>query len=100
MPYGEVKRLSSEGSAEKARADAESRKREIRAFAKRLEGTTESSLTKNGAIRGEMVSADVDPGRADEMVSKLKAAAPAMREAGGEVSRAMDELDRKAAGAK
>lgn len=94
----ELKRISSKEAVDRIRADVARQTREIREFSRKLAGTTEDSLTNGGALRDEMVSAGADQALVDEIVAKLKDAAPAMREAGRQVSRELDRQDREASG--
>lgn len=75
------------------RVQLNQRKESARAIAKRLEQTTEDSLTQGGSLRKAMEDANVEARKVDSTMKALRDAVPKMREAGRLVNRELDGME-------
>lgn len=82
------KKLVEEG----LRAQLKQRIESVRGLAKRLEQTTEDSITQGGSLRQAMVEAKVETRNIDDAMKEIRDAVPKMREAGREMNRELDRM--------
>jgi len=80
----------SERGLASVRAEAAAKAREAAEFAKKMERITEGDLTKASATPAQMAADGAPPADAARAAEAMRAAVPAMREAGREVSRAVE----------
>ena len=87
-----IRKTADKKYAEEAKIHMKQRLEAVRALAKRLEQTTEESLTQGGTLRHHMIEAKVDTSQVDFAMKELKDGVPKMREAGRAINRELEKM--------